>query len=161
MLRPPFIVIGCLAAALIIGGGMASRGGARTGSHFAFANAVTVPTEQSRVPEPVSVATGQPTPLIHRESPREAGNDSPTPPPLATTATTFSLIGGTTTFSCSGNVISLDSALPNAGFTVEAQRKDGGRDVEVKFESERHRSEVRATCVTGLVQAAEIQEESA
>jgi hypothetical protein len=58
-----------------------------------------------------------------------------------------------------GSAISLDSVVPNSGFTVEAEREDDGQ-VEVKFEDDMHRSEVRATCIAGQVQATEIREAS-
>lgn len=81
-------------------------------------------------------------------------------PPPTTSSRTFSLVGGTVTFMCTGNSISLSSAVPAAGFSVETDSEDGGQQIEVKFESDAHKSEIRAACVGGQVQATEIREES-
>jgi len=84
---------------------------------------------------------------------------TPAPPPTVTTRT-FALVGGTATFSCTGNAIALVSAVPNAGFGVETEREDGGTEIKVRFENDAHRSEIRAGCAGGQVVAEEIREEN-
>jgi len=73
---------------------------------------------------------------------------------------TFALVGGTVKFKCTGNMISLVSAAPNSGFGLETENEHGGQQIEVKFESATHKSEIKASCVGGQVQANEIKEES-
>ena len=85
----------------------------------------------------------------------------PTPAPAPTVTTrTFALVGGTATFSCTGNAIALVSAVPNPGFGVETEREDGGTEIKVRFENDAHRSEIRAGCAGGQVVAEEIREEN-
>lgn len=93
----------------------------------------------------------------------ESNEDHPAPAPSAAptvSSRTFQLIGGTATFTCTGNVISLDAAVPAAGFSVETESEDGGRQVRVRFESDSHRSEIQAACSGGQVVASEMREES-
>lgn len=91
-------------------------------------------------------------------------NEQPVVNPPAPTVSTrmFALVGGTATFRCTGNVISLVSATPNAGFSVETKTEleHGGQRIKVEFESATHKSEIKASCVGGQVQADEIQEET-
>ena len=84
---------------------------------------------------------------------------TPAPPPTVTTRT-FALVGGTATFSCTGDAIALVSAVPNAGFGAETEREDGGTEIKVRFENDAHRSEIRAGCAGGQVVAEEIREEN-
>src|SRR5712692_326538 len=63
------------------------------------------------------------------------------------TSQTFQLAGGTVTLSCAKGVISIDTATPNAGFTVEQEVKDQGAQAEVRFESATHESRLEASCV--------------
>src|ERR1051326_3017674 len=64
-----------------------------------------------------------------------------TPPAAAPTSTqTFNLVGGTVTVTCTGNVLTVDSATPNAGFSMEQERKDDNMAVEFRFESSSHES---------------------
>ena len=173
-LRPHVIVIGCIAAALIAWTSAASAAGARNGSHFAVGNAKALQVANSVTHDPTPVPNSETAPQASREAQEqdeqaedsdeqnenEQADEKPTPPPATVTSDTFALVGGTVTFSCSGNVISLVSAVPNSSFAVETERENGGREVKVKFESNTHKSEIQATCVGGQVQASEIQEES-
>jgi len=99
-----------------------------------------------------------------QEEDEQAENENvvqPTPAPAPTVTTrTFALVGGTATFSCTGNAIALVSAVPNAGFGVETEREDGGTEIKVRFENDAHRSEIRAGCAGGQVVAEEIREEN-
>ncbi len=83
------------------------------------------------------------------------------PAPASTTSSkTFTLVGGTVTFSCTGNVISLVSAVPNSGFTVNTETENGGQQIKAEFESNTHESKIEASCVGGQVQPNEIEEKS-
>ncbi len=91
----------------------------------------------------------------------EEHEDEPAPPTAAPTASrTFSLIGGTVSVTCTGNVISLDSATPNSGFTVETENKEEGQRIEVRFRSETHESRLEVGCQNGQVVSEEIREEA-
>ena len=101
------------------------------------------------------------------ESQSQNNDEHPTPPPPpvaspapTSSSQTFQLVGGTVTFTCTGNVISLDSAVPAAGFSVETESEDGGQQIRVRFESDTHRSEIQAGCSGGQVVASEMREES-
>ncbi len=90
-------------------------------------------------------------------------NDEDEPAPTAgttTTSRTFSLTGGTVSVTCTGNVITLDSAAPNTGFTVETERKDGGQRIEVRFRSETRESRLEVGCQNGQVVVEELREEA-
>jgi cytoskeletal protein RodZ len=68
-------------------------------------------------------------------------------PYAAKPTATFAVAGGVVTVSCTGGSISLLSATPQAGYSVEV--KNGGpEEVEVKFRSDED-SELRARCVGG------------
>jgi len=99
-----------------------------------------------------------------QEEDEQAENENvvqPTPAPAPTVTTrTFALVGGTATFSCTGNAIALVSAVPNPGFGVETEREDSGTEIKVRFENDAHRSEIRAGCAGGQVVAEEIREEN-
>jgi hypothetical protein len=187
LLRPQIIVMGSIAVALLAWSTLASVAGSRTASHVVVGTAKALQSENSHEPvpasEPTASAPRQAEPEVENEAdeaaeeqneqaedadePNEVEEVNPPPPappapapPATTTSKTFNLIGGTATFSCTGNVISLVSAVPNKGFSVETEREDGGTEIKVKFESETHESEIRVTCVAGQVQAREIQEQS-
>jgi len=92
-----------------------------------------------------------------------APTPTPTPTPSSSPAPsskTFNLVGGTVTFRCQGNTISLVSVSPKSGFSSEVETEDGGQKIEVKFESRTHESRIEAICSGGQVQATEIREES-
>lgn len=139
-LRPQIIVVGTTIVALVALSGVVSAAGAGNRSH------VAVPSSES----------------LRAERAHEQ-NDQIQPTSAATTSSkTFTLVGGTVTFSCTGDVISLVSATPSSGFKVEtkAEVEHGGQQIKVEFESATHESEIKAACVGGQVQAIEIQEES-
>jgi hypothetical protein len=78
-----------------------------------------------------------------------------TAPPAATTAVRRSWqgLGGTVTVTCRGAAVSLDSAQPDSGFTIEVHER-GPERVEVRFEGrgeeDDSKSRVRATCRAGV-----------
>ena len=175
LLRPRYIIIGMLALALLAWPTALSAATARIGSHGSARDAVLQQVEHSRATSASPEALEQEQPEVDEdqdevedeaanqeevEDQEEVENQVPPTQPPTVTSRTFSLIGGTVTFRCTGNVISLGSAVPNAGFSVETEREDGGQEIKVRFESDAHRSEIRAECVGGQVQATELREES-
>ena len=180
LFRPQIVVIGAIAVSLLAWSAGAAAAGSRGGSHVAVRNAESVhsASRAEATPEPTEAPTAPAVeqnqaeeaaeeqneqaeaPEDENENEQEAEAPAPPAPPAAVTSKTFSLVGGTVTFSCTGSAISLVSAVPNGGFSVETEREDGNQEIKVKFESDAHRSEIRASCVAGQVQASEIQEES-
>lgn len=86
---------------------------------------------------------------------------TPLPPPKsapsapgqqASNARTFSLVGGATQLTCSGNSIMLNWATPNSGFWVETSTENGGATLEVRFRSDTHESRLDAWCSSGTIQ---------
>lgn len=182
LFRPQIVVIGAIAVSLLAWSAGAAVAASRGGSHVAVRNAESVhsASRAEATPEPTAAPTA---PAVEQDQAEEAAEEqneqaeapedeneneneqeveapAPPAPPAAVTSKTFSLVGGTVTFSCTGNAISLVSAVPNSGFSVETEREDGDQEIKVKFESDAHKSEIRASCVAGQVQASEIQEES-
>lgn len=180
-------LVGVIVTALVGWGALGALAGAGHGSSHmhinasASANPQVEPAEiaKERAVEVEHLAT--PTPQAQVEQENEAAeneaaenenNDededevedeapAPAPPTRATTSSrTFSLIGGTVSVTCTGNVISLNSATPNSGFTVETERKDSGQQLEVEFRSETHKSKIEVGCRSGQVVAEEIREEA-
>ena len=180
LLRRDFVFLAWIVVAVLAVGGAAA---AAKGSHHGQAvvllqserspqAAQTPEAQQAEQPEP------QQQPEAQDEDEDEAVEDqdedeqaqnqnvaqptpAPAPAPASTVTTrTFALVGGTATFSCTGNAIALVSAVPNAGFGVETEREDGGTEIKVRFENDAHRSEIRARCAGGQVVAEEIREEN-
>ena len=180
LFRPQIVVIGAIAVSLLAWSAGAAAAASRGGSHVAVRNAESVhsASRAEATPEPTEAPTAPAVeqnqaeeaaeeqneqaeaPEDENENEQEAEAPAPPAPPAAMTSKTFSLVGGTVTFSCTGNAISLVSAVPNSGFSVETEREDGDQEIKVKFESDAHKSEIRASCVAGQVEASEIQEES-
>lgn len=83
------------------------------------------------------------SPTSHRTT------DEPAPPP---TTETWSGEQGKVTASCTGNAISLVSAMPNVGYRVQVE-KEGGRILAIEFEatdgSEDYEAHLKATCEDG------------
>lgn len=175
LLRRDFVVLAWIVVTLLAVGGAAA---AAKGSH----GQAVVLLQSERSPQaaetPEAPQAQQPE---HQQQPEEQDEDEdeavedqdedeqaenenvvqPTPAPAPTVTTrTFALVGGTATFSCTGNAIALVSAVPNAGFGVETEREDGGTEIKVRFENDAHRSEIRAGCSGGQVVAEEIREEN-
>jgi hypothetical protein len=82
----------------------------------------------------------------------------PTAPPSMTR--TFNLVGGTVTVTCTGNVLRVDSATPNPGFSMEQERKDDDNAAEFRFEGKNHESRLEVSCAGGQVQVEELREEN-
>jgi len=182
LFRPQIVVIGAIAVSLLAWSAGAAVAGSRGGSHVAVRNAESVhaASRAETSPEPTEAPTA---PAVEQnqaeeaaeeqneqaeaaedenenEDEQEAENPAPAASPAAVMSKTFNLVGGTVTFSCSGSAISLVSAVPNSGFSVETEREDGNQEIKVKFESDAHKSEIQTSCVGGQVQATEIREES-
>ncbi len=77
-------------------------------------------------PAPTAMPEVEPTEAPENDNDEDEQHVSAAAPPITSTQT-FSLIGGTVTVTCTGNVISLDSATPNAGFTIDTERNEDGQ----------------------------------
>src|SRR5881409_3293013 len=174
LLRRDFVFLAWIVVALLAVGGAAAAKGSHGQAVVLLQSerspqaAETPQAQQAEQPEP------QQQPEAQDEDEDEAVEDQdedeqvekenavePTPAPAPTVTTrTFALVGGTATFSCTGNAIALVSAVPNPGFGVETEREDGGTEIKVRFENDAHRSEIRAGCAGGQVVAEEIREEN-
>lgn len=86
-------------------------------------------------PAPDTTVGGTPPPTTTTVAP------PPTPPPPAPETRTYRLIGGTATLGFSASGVTVITASPNPGFTVEV-RPEHGNGVSVRFEGEEHRSRV-------------------
>jgi hypothetical protein len=169
LIRPHVIVVGIVVAALVALSGVASAAGVNVRSQTAarssaLPQAETSPEmEHSLAPEPEhqNVAPAVPE-AAEPEVEHQVAVQTPPPSTAAVSSRTFALVGGTVTFRCTGNAISLVSATPNSGFSVETETEieHGLQQIKVKFESQMNRSEIRAGCVGGQVQATSIREES-
>ncbi len=84
----------------------------------------------------------------------------PTPGPPQSMTRTFNLVGGTVTVTCMGNTLTVNSAMPNPGFSMEQERKDNNMVAEFRFENDAHRSRLEVGCAAGQVMVEELREES-
>lgn len=160
-IRPQIIVVGATVVALVALSTVVSAAGASHRSQLT-ARSSQLQVEASPEPEHQNEAVKNELPEPAEKPENEHPVVIPPPAPAPTVSTkTFALVGGTVTFRCTGNVISLVSATPNSGFQVEKiETEHGGQQIEVEFESSTHKSEIEASCVGGQVQANEIREES-
>lgn len=174
LLRPQILIVGAALLALL-GWTTASAATGSFGDRHAGTQQTSVavehaaetpeasPEPDNQAPAPIANEPAENEPAANEPAENEpAENENPAPVPTTapamTTSRTFQLVGGTASFTCTGNAISLDSAVPAAGFSVETENEDGG--IRVRFESDSHRSEIRAGCSGGQVVASEIREES-
>ncbi|HKC20093.1 MAG TPA: hypothetical protein VKE27_10725 [Candidatus Dormibacteraeota bacterium] len=111
----------------------------------------------SAVPPPTQPATH--TPVAGGGGGGGGGGTSSPPPVAASSNRTFTLVGGTANLTCTGDQISLNWATPNNGFQVETGSSDGGAQIEVRFRSDSHESQLQAWCSAGAVQGS-VQEQS-
>jgi outer membrane biosynthesis protein TonB len=190
LLRPQVILVGIAGLALFGWGAAGAVSAASAGHHVTLHEVSTQVEREAQTPEAPPTAEPEvedqapaaaPPPVNEPPEAQEEQNEAPEPaeneneaapdenpaPPTAaptpaptTSSMTFTLTGGTVTFMCTNNQISIASAVPAAGFTVESETEDGGQQAKVRFESDTHRSEIEATCVGGHVQATEMREES-
>jgi hypothetical protein len=106
------------------------------------------PTE---LPTTRPTITGDPT---GSGSPSASESSTTEPPPSADPVRrTWQGLGGTVAVVCRGAAVSLDSAQPDSGFTIEVHER-GPQRVEVRFEGRDEESDeesrVRATCRAGV-----------
>jgi len=100
---------------------------------------------------------------LREEAVEEAAPPAPPaalPAPPQSSTRTFSLVGGTVTVTCTGNVLTIDSAIPNAGFSMEQELKDDDHTAEFRFENGSHESRLEVSCASGQVQVQELREEN-
>lgn len=172
LLRPHILIVGAAVLALLGWSTVSAATGALGARHHVVREGSVQTERLSSSPTPAAQA-----PELENQQPAEdenenedqnedenedEANENPAPPTAtaATSSRTFNLVGGTVTFTCAGNTIALGSAAPAAGFSVETETEDGGQEIKVRFENDAHRSEIRAMCSAGQVQATEIREES-
>lgn len=86
------------------------------------------------------------------------------PPPTTTTTTTvvvtnqtYDLIGGTVTLAVGNGEVNLVSAVPRPGFDADYEHT-GPKEVEIKFESQDHKSKLEAKWESGELEV-DIEEE--
>lgn len=160
-INPQIIVVGATVVALVALSTVVSAAGASHQSQLT-ARSSQLHAEASPEPEHQNQAVEQQKNELPEKPENEQQVVNPAPAPAATTSTrTFALVGGTVTFKCTGNVLSLVSATPNSGFRMEKiETEHGGQQIEVEFESATHKSEIKASCAGGQVMANEIKEES-
>jgi hypothetical protein len=136
------------------------------------ADEVNEPAEEANEPaeeanEPAEEAN---EPAEEANEPAENENEPPAPAPApapptapptpaASSSQTFSLIGGTVTVTCTGNTITLNSATPNTGFSIDQEENEDGQ-VEVRFRSDSHESRLQVACQNGTVVVEELREEN-
>jgi hypothetical protein len=111
------------------------------------------PSPRAAGPSPSPVA-------IMPTSPPARSTPAPPAQQASTSTRTFTLIGGTTQLTCTGDAISLDWATPNSGFWVETGTENGGATIEVRFRSDTHESRLDAWCSSGTMQFSEREESS-
>jgi hypothetical protein len=98
----------------------------------------------------VSSGDGLPVPTEPDRSATPSGPRPTTTTPAAPVTDTASAsgIGGTVVVRCVGGVPRLVSRIPKQGFTVKVDDSPG----EVKFSSDRHRTQIKAACAAGKPQ---------
>lgn len=100
------------------------------------------------VPAETTTTTAAPPPATTTTAPPATTTTTTTAPPTTTTTvpvsySTHDLIGGTVVLAFGNGQVNLVSATPRPGFSVEAEHT-GPDEVEVKFESNDHKSELEA-----------------
>jgi hypothetical protein len=115
------------------------------------------PAEEAN--EPAEEAN-EPAENENEQAPPTPAAPAPTAPPApaASTSQTFSLIGGTVMVTCTGNAITLNSATPNSGFSIDQEENEDGQ-VEVRFRSDSHESRLQVACHNGTVVLEELRED--
>jgi hypothetical protein len=109
---------------------------------------LTSPTSPSSTPGTSGPGTtgGSPVstvPPVTTTPPPTDGTTTTTPPPTAINRT-YDLVGGTTTLRFTSAGVTVLTAVPAAGFSVEIDDDTHGNGVRVEFESDDHRSRVDA-----------------
>lgn len=148
------------ALAAVLAGGVTSwavtvaageRGPAR--DHVLSAAEVTTALTQ-QTPSPTSASSPATTPApTPGPTPSPTASTTPPPaapePPAAEVVRIWDVAGGQVTSSCRGSTISLTSATPSDGWTVEVKHVDKD-SLEVEFRRDESESAVHATCVDGV-----------
>lgn len=106
-----------------------------------------------------SASTPAPSPPPAKPPAGGGGVSTPIPSNPSTNTRTFALVGGTASLTCNGGQLALNWATPNSGFWVDTGSSDGGAQIEVRFRSDTHESQLQAWCSGGVVQGS-VQEQT-
>ncbi|MEY2464474.1 MAG: hypothetical protein QOH64_2612 [Acidimicrobiaceae bacterium] len=128
-----------------------------------------VPTSSTRPPqsatappeEPVDPGPATPGPNSN-ESSSESDHSTasgPDPAPSPGPTTSYNLQGGSIGVRCSGSSIALVYSSPAPGFSAEVESA-GPSEVDVRFESDNHRSRIKVQCSSGSPVVTDQREES-
>jgi len=156
-LRPVLGAVGIWLVVVALGSSLVWAVISRAGDGLVFDDPVTSSVGTSPTKQPTQRPTITAGPTVSGSassepsgSPSASGSTSE-PPGNSHVQRTWSGQGGTLVVTCSGEVVSLDSAQPDPGFAVEIGDR-GPEHVEVTFEGREDESEnetqVRATCVS-------------
>jgi hypothetical protein len=130
-----------------------------------------VPTSSTRPPqsatappaEPVDPGPATPAPgPSANESNSESDHDTasgPDPAPSPGPTTSYNLQGGSIGVRCTGSSIALVYSSPAPGFSAEVESA-GPSEVDVRFESDNHRSRIKVQCSSGSPVVTDQREES-
>jgi hypothetical protein len=97
--------------------------------------------------EPATDGSGVAEPFTAENSPDTETTQAPSSASSPSTAS-FGNEGGTVTLSCDGSAISLVSATPRQGYTMNVTNA-GPEEVAVVFKSSTHDEEIHGHCVGG------------
>ncbi|MEY2437695.1 MAG: hypothetical protein QOF97_2531 [Acidimicrobiaceae bacterium] len=128
-----------------------------------------VPTSSTRPPqsatappaEPVDPGPATPGPSSNEPS-SESDHDTasgPDPAPSPGPTTSYNLQGGSIGVRCTGSSIALVYSSPAPGFSAEVESA-GPSEVDVRFESDNHRSRIKVQCSSGSPVVTDQREES-
>jgi hypothetical protein len=106
------------------------------------------PVATAPVPD-VHPAPAAPTPEPEPEpEPDSSGPSAPEPQATFGPTTTYNLQGGSIGVRCAGTTIELVYSSPAPGFTADVN-SSGPQQVDVRFESDEHRSRINVQCPSG------------
>ena len=119
------------------------------------ATSVTPSPRTSRSPSAARPARSGPSPRPPAtRAPQPRPSTRTTTPPPAPGAASFSTNGGTAVARCSGGLALLVSWSPRPGYQVDRVKQGPDHEVEVRFEGDEGRSELKISCGAGKPVAA-------
>jgi hypothetical protein len=132
-----------------------------------------VPTSSARPPQSATAPPAEPAdpgPATPGPGPGPSSNESssesdhdttsgPDPAPSPGPTTSYNLQGGSIGVRCTGSSIALVYSSPAPGFSAEVESA-GPSEVDVRFESDNHRSRIKVKCSSGSPVVTDQREES-